>query len=65
MARSVFRQGNVQFQYRTAVVAVNFHLDLVIADLNVLADDRKQFFLQFWQVVRLVALAPFVGNNDL
>ena len=38
--------------------------NLILVDVDILADHLYQLFLQRGQVIRLAALATFVGNDD-
>ena len=40
------------------------YLNLVLVDIDVLADHLDQLFLQGRQIVRLAALAALVGDDD-
>ena len=63
--RSAIRQGDVQLQDRAAALVFQGDLNLVRFDVDVLADHLDQLLLQGRQVVRLAALATFVGNDCL
>ena len=65
LGESTIRQGDVEFQDRAVALVLQFHLDLLLVDRYVLADHFQQVFLQLGQIIRLCALATFVGNDDL
>jgi hypothetical protein len=58
-------QGDVQFQYRATFVTVYVYLNHIVTDLHILANHVQQLLLELWQVIRHVALAPFVGHDNL
>src|SRR5690606_30642722 len=63
--RSAIRQGDVQLENRAAALILECDLYLILVDIDVLADDLHQLFLQGRQVVWLRALAAFMGDDDL
>src|SRR5690606_23601741 len=63
--RLAFGQGDIQFLDRAAALVFEGDLNLILVDIDVLADHLNQLFLQRRQVVRLGTLAALMGDDDL